>query len=175
MSGWALISLCCWNQDRFHWQNLDDTMDGIIKSPPQIPALRRHVVRYGGKLPRERFHRADLAEIFRTHTLFCQTEPRRSISRHISSTKCKAACKKSTGYQTNPIKNLRNPQQSTHHLFPDAPPPLPPPTRPHLLQAKAAKEKADAAAAEKESAEKAAAEAIVYIKRPQCKQICYIF
>ena len=46
---------------------------------------------------------------------------------------------------------------------------------PHLLQAKAAKEKADAAAAEKEAAEKAAAEAIVYIECSQCKQICYIF
>ena len=63
----------------------------------------------------------------------------------------------------------------THHLFPDAPPPLPPPTRPHLLQAKAAKERADAAAVEKEAAEKAAAEAIVYIKCPYCRQICYIF
>ena len=41
MSGWALISVCCWNQDRFHWQILDDTMDGIIKSPPESPALRR--------------------------------------------------------------------------------------------------------------------------------------
>ena len=58
------------------------------------------------------------------------------------------------------MENLWNPQQSTLQLFPDAPPPLPPPTRPHLLQAKAAKEKADAAA-EKESAEKAAAEAII--------------
>ena len=46
---------------------------------------------------------------------------------------------------------------------------------PHLLQAKAAKEKADAAAAEKESAEKAAAEAIVYIKCPHCRHLCYIF
>ena len=75
----------------------------------------------------------------------------------------------------NPIKNLRNPQRSTHHLFPDAPPPLPPPTRPHLLQAKAAKERADAAAVEKEASEKAAAEAIVYIKCPHCRHLCYIF
>ena len=59
--------------------------------------------------------------------------------------------------------------------LPTCPPSPPPPSRPHLLQAKAAKEKADAAAAEEEAAEKAAAEAIVYIKRPQCKQICYIF
>ena len=59
-------------------------------------------------------------------------------------------------------------------LLPTCPPP-PPPSHPHLLQAKAAKEKADAAAAEEEAAKKAAAEAIVYIKRPQCKQICYIF
>ena len=51
----------------------------------------------------------------------------------------------------------------------------PPPSRPHLLQAKAAKEKADTAAAQKEAAEKAAAEAIVYIKCPYCRQICYIF
>ena len=92
-----------------------------------------------------------------------------------SSTKCKATCKKSTGYHPNPMKNLRNPQRSTHHLFPDAPPPLPPPTRPHLLQAKAAKERADAAAVEKEAAEKAAAEAIVYIKCPHCRHLCYIF
>ena len=133
------------------------------------------MVRYGWKLHRERLHRADLAEIFRIHTLFCQTEPWRFISRHISSTKCKATCKKSTGYHPNPIKNLRNPQRSTHHLFPDAPPPLPPPTRPHLLQAKAAKERADAAAVEKEAAEKAAAEAIVYIKCPHCRHLCYIF
>ena len=55
-------------------------------------------------------------------------------------------------------------------------PPLPHlPANPHLLQAKAAKEKADAAAAQKEAAEKAAAEAIVYIKCPYCRQICYIF
>ena len=174
MSGWALISVCCWNQDRFHWQNLDDTIDGIIKSPPQVLALRRHLIRCDGKLPREHFHRVDLAEIFRTHTLFCQTEPWRSISRHISSTKCKATCKKSTGYHPNPIKNLRNPQQRTRHLFPDAPPPLPPPTRTHLLQAKAAKERADAAV-EKEAAEKAAAEAIVYIKCPHCRHLGYIF
>ena len=174
MSGWALIRVCCWNRDGFHWQNLDDTMDGIIKSPPQIPALRRHVVRYGGKLPRERFHRADLAEIFRIHTLFCQTEPWRSISRQVSSTKGKATCKKSTGFWPNPIENLWNPQRSTLDLFPHAPHP-PPPSRPHLLQAKAAKEKADAAAAQKEAAEKAAAEAVVYLKCPYCRQICYIF
>ena len=92
------ISLCCWNQDRFHWQNLDDTIDGIIKSPPQVPALRRHLIRCDGKLPREHFHRVDLAEIFRTHTLFCQTEPWRSISSKISSTKYKATCKRSTGF-----------------------------------------------------------------------------
>ena len=53
-------------------------------------------------------------------------------------------------------------------------PPLPhPPATPNLLQAKAATEKADAAA-ENEAAEKAAAEAIVYIECSQCKQICYI-
>ena len=59
------------------------------------------------------------------------------------------------------------------------PPPLPtcPPSSPTSQppQAKAAKEKADAAAAEKEAAEKAAVEAIVYIKCPYCRQICYIF
>ena len=118
MSGWALISLCCWNQDRFHWQNLDDTTDGIIKSPSQLPARRRSFwVWYDWKLPRERFHRADLAEIFRTHTLDCQTEPRRSSSCQISSTNCKATCKKSTRIHPHPMKNLRNPQRSTHHLF----------------------------------------------------------
>ena len=71
--------------------------------------------------------------------------------------------------------NILYPQRSTLDLFPHAFPLPPPPSRPHLLQAKAAKEKTDAAFAEKEFAEKAAAEAIVYIKRPQCKQICYIF
>ena len=37
------------------------------------------------------------------------------------------------------------------------------------------KDEADAAAVEKEAAEKAAAEAIVYIKCPHCRHLCYIF
>ena len=70
------------------------------------------------------------------------------------------------------MENVWNPQRSTLNFFRHAPL-ASPPSHPHLLQAKAAKERADAAAVEKEAAEKAAAEAIVYIECPYCRQICY--